>query len=205
MPTNTPMTQDYIEFDKWDQTFYREQHLVTKKWRCTAKSKSTQTQCRRWCQLGYDICKFHGQKAVAGNLVHGKVSRYAVGVLKDSVEEFLNNTELKSLTHEIALLKALLTKYLERITSHPNLINVHSSDHVLKLVDGIRRSVETCCRLEDGLHVKIDVLQVEKLAMYVIHEMREVITQEVGPEQASKMNILLQDRISNAKIVPGIN
>ena len=80
--------------------------------RCTAKNRNGE-RCKRQAAVGFKVCASHGGNEKSGAPIkHGRYSQKLIPRLKNRMEEFLANPDLKRLDHEIALNLVLIEECL---------------------------------------------------------------------------------------------
>lgn len=136
---------------------------------CTAQSKRTGEQCRRHAVTGYSVCQVHG----AGSPHQGRpggapptTGRYSLAkqkALAAKVSQYLADPAPGDLRAELALLRALLQTYLDRLNldemAQPNRADPVPIDdegrelvgsqiaQVYEMVDSIAKLVERIARI----------------------------------------------------------
>jgi len=96
--------------------------------------------------LGTGKCRIHGGSEKMGRPpVHG---RYAVKhreKLHSKMQEFLNDPAPANLMPELAIQRALLQDFLERLTDQP--LDAKSSGHIFEMTESISRLVERITKM----------------------------------------------------------
>lgn len=86
---------------------------------CTAMSKQTHERCRRHATPGSDKCRNHGGKSPRGiaskKYKTGKYSQVLTARALSTYEQAVNDPDLLSLRHDIALLESRLIELLSRM------------------------------------------------------------------------------------------
>lgn len=103
---------------------------------CTAKSKTTQVQCKQPAAKGKDKCRFHGG---ATPIKHGLHSKYAQGTLRGRIEAAQKDPELLNLERVIAVGQGLMDHALEQTNDAPAVD--------AERVDALRKLCETVGKL----------------------------------------------------------
>ncbi len=85
---------------------------------CKAHSKQSGERCKRAVRSGYEVCDMHGagRRGHPGdaNLKHGKFSKFANLSVQELQAEYLQSETSNDMSDELALLRALLQKFLEK-------------------------------------------------------------------------------------------
>ena len=111
--------------------------------RCGAKTRSG-TPCQNW-GMENGRCRMHGGKA-GRPITHGRYSVKHRASLQAKMNEFLDDPQPGNLKHELALQRALLQDFLDRL-GDPNLISIKVRVHAFDMIDAISRLVERISRI----------------------------------------------------------
>ena len=111
--------------------------------RCGAKTRSG-TPCQNW-GMENGRCRMHGGKST-GPIVHGRYSVKHKAKLQAKMDKFLNDPQPGNLMHEIALMRALLQDFLDRL-GDPIGISIKMRTHVFDMADDIGRMIERLSRM----------------------------------------------------------
>lgn len=106
---------------------------------CQAKAKSTGEQCKRRAVNGKRVCTVHGGLTPGGlaspNLKTGRYSKYLPAQLQDRYQEAVSDPDILSLNEDVALLRSLVFKHLESMSTgdtHPSWKLAYSALQKLK-------------------------------------------------------------------------
>src|SRR5690606_14601494 len=87
---------------------------------CGAKTRSGSPcqQVAGWGtdQVGTGRCKLHGGASTGRPIIHGRYSFKHAASLQGKVQEYLADPEPGNLLHELALMRALLQDFLDKMT-----------------------------------------------------------------------------------------
>jgi len=120
-------------------------------------------------------------------------SKYANEYLKDKVEKFLNDPNIKSIRDELALLRALLQNALDKVENEETL-QEHSGT-VQLLSEKVVSCAATLVRIEDGMNLNLNVIELQAVANQIV----AIIKQEI---QDPKVQEKLAKRISELTFKP---
>lgn len=150
---------------------------------CVAYTHKAARQCRNWSEPFKDKCRMHGGRAP---IKSGKYSKYKVEFLK-KVKEFANSPNLKSLSNEIGILRALLMNQLQKITEQGdfnpgNEPSPRAAALLAGIIEPIRRSVETLVKIEDGMRLTLDIPDLKAILEQIV----QIIHEEVKDHNITK-------------------
>lgn len=111
---------------------------------CTATSKRSGERCRNAAIKGKDVCRLHGGQTPTK---HGLYSKYRSGIFQERAEELKATPDLLDVTQYVALLAAMLEKFLEDLKAIGR-VGQADRDSITKLVDVIVKCIEKARRLE---------------------------------------------------------
>ena len=117
---------------------------------CTATSKRTGKRCKNPCVTNWEVCRHHG--AGGGRPIeHGLYAKRENKELMfgDRAGELVTADNLLDLKSYIALLRAMLEDFLERLAVSDRVSQV-DRDAVLKMVEAITRNIERLHKLEES-------------------------------------------------------
>ena len=162
--------------------------------RCTARTKRglrtlgeeadyEQLRCKRHCEEGYKVCRIHG--ANANNHggtppVTGLYSKFLTGDLADRIHELQSEAKWADLANEIVVLRALLTRYLERNEELNNLDDEGAHRNIVNLIEEIGKSVERKHKIDYGVE---HVINIQGLAAYAVR-IADIINNHVADERS---------------------
>lgn len=158
---------------------------------CTAKSKQTGKQCKLKSIDGKDKCRFHGGLTP---VKHGLYSKYMAQPVKKKYLEFLENSDLKDLSHEIARLRAILAEMDENnLSSSPDNIPLF-----LSACEAISRLTERHFKILEGSKFVITIENVQVMIQQVV-----VIISRHVTDVETRQKIALD--LANVKVLGGEN
>jgi len=163
--------------------------------RCKAHSKNPpHKRCMQWAVKGKDVCRMHGGSTP---IKHGLYSKYAGSRLRAQIEQAKNDPELLSLREELALSKALISGFLEQLGDDGEFSNI-DRQHMLTLIDNVRKVSESLTRIEQGMNMFIDARQF----VVLIEQIVSIVRRYADDETAVKIAKHLQ-RIDSSAGGPG--
>ena len=118
---------------------------------CGAKTKGKGTPCKRpagWGtkHVGEGRCKLHGGASDGRPIIHGRYSFKHREKLQEKMQKFLTDPEPGNLIHELALERALLQDFLDRL-GDPLTISIQHRNHVFDMIEAAGRMVERISRI----------------------------------------------------------
>lgn len=120
---------------------------------CTATAKSTGKRCKNPAVAGYRVCRLHGagnaNKGKQGGrpIVHGRYSFKHAASLQGKVQEYLADPEPGNLLHELALMRALLQDFLDKMTD--GAVDARSRGYAFEMAESISRTVERIAKIQN--------------------------------------------------------
>lgn len=160
--------------------------------RCTAKSKQSGAQCRRFASPGFKVCHMHGSKGARANLKHGRYSKSPLlnlEFLRGRVNEMLNDPGIKSLRTEVALLRAILVSRLESMDQSGS-VSKEEAEEVQRHCELISKVVEKCVRIEEGMKYTIDVRHADRMFRDFADVVKDAI--ESGCDKSTSERVLFK-------------
>jgi hypothetical protein len=147
---------------------------------CGAKTRAG-TPCKQKAGWGTDHvgegrCKLHGGKGSGRPIIHGRYSFKHKESLREKQRIFLNDPDAGNLLPELALLRALLQDYLDRLGDDMKLSHFNVG-HVQGLVTDIGRHVERIARIQNQTALTIAEVQFIQVAL------KEIIGKYVPEER----------------------
>jgi len=123
---------------------------------CQAKAKSTGEQCKRRAVNGKRVCTVHGGLTPGGlaspNLKTGRYSKYLPAQLQDRYQEAVSDPDILSLNEDVALLRSLVFKHLESMSTgdtHPSWKLAYSALQKLKKAIATGDAVDLITAMEE--------------------------------------------------------
>lgn len=123
---------------------------------CQAKAKSTGEQCKRRAVNGKRVCTVHGGLTPGGlaspNLKTGRYSKYLPAQLQDRYQEAVSDPDILSLNEDVALLRSLVFKHLESMSTgdtHPSWKLAYSALQKLKKAIATGDAVDLLAAMEE--------------------------------------------------------
>lgn len=115
---------------------------------CGAKTRKG-TPCKRPAGWGTDHagkgkCKLHGGNA-GRPVITGRYSVKHRASLHDKMQQFLSDPAPANLMPELAIQRALLEEFLEKVTEGP--VSAKTTDHIFAMTEAISRLVERITRM----------------------------------------------------------
>ena len=94
---------------------------IVKYIQCRAHRKRSEAQCKNRVVDGMTVCRYHGGNTPVGvnsvHYKHGKYSRHLPEKIRMRYKDALDDPDLMSLKHDIAVTEARLTELMEKIDS----------------------------------------------------------------------------------------
>ena len=159
-----------------------------KRGRCKARTAQDPTKrCRLRAIRGSEYCSVHRGK---NQIRSGLNNRYFVGAFGELVKDIdLDIDRHKDLTHEIHLLRTMLTLLLNKADTDDV-----ADGAVLRYTEQIGKLAKTMEHIEHGLKLTLNPRQVATLANQIV----EIINQEVDDPQ---VRAVISERIANLVVV----
>lgn len=158
---------------------------------CRAHAKQTGELCEAPARRNYPVCGMHGagrgdKHPGDANIIHGRRSRFMRERLLDLQQTFLEDEVPEDLTHEIAMLRALLQNFMERISTdnleerrllaEQGIGEMEQIAGAARLIDSISAAAARMDKMKkDDAVPKSDVLR-------VINEMRDAALRCISSE-----------------------
>lgn len=141
---------------------------------CTARSQRSGERCRGWAVPGKTVCYQHGGAPGIGRpVVHGRYSQafQRSPALQALYEAMRDDPKLAETANEIAVLRALLHRYLDQYgeSLHPEALRI-----VQDFAEGITRAVERRHKMEHGDQLTITVHDWQAFVAGALTVIREV-------------------------------
>jgi hypothetical protein len=111
--------------------------------RCGAKTKNGGT-CKSW-GMENGRCRMHGGTNPGRPIIHGRYSVKHRASLNEKMQQFLADPAPANLMPELAIQRAFLEEFLDKVTSGP--ISAKTADHVFAMTESIGRLVERITRM----------------------------------------------------------
>lgn len=112
--------------------------------RCGAKTRSGKP-CQSWA-MENGRCRMHGGTNPGRPIIHGRYSVKHRTRLNEKIQEFLSDPAPANLMHELAIQRAFLQDFFDKITGDEK-INVKTTQHVFDMTEAISRLVERITRI----------------------------------------------------------
>lgn len=162
---------------------------------CTATSKSTGERCVKPARTGYTVCEVHGagkglKHPGDANLKHGKYSKFRLFNVGDMVDEFRENMATNDLTNELAIARATLQAFLDRLNTEEAIANnligvmddVSAVAAIARLIDSIGQLATRMQKIRESDAIPRDEV------IRLIAEMYAVAQQTVSdPEEMAEL------------------
>jgi hypothetical protein len=136
---------------------------------CTGFVKSSGRRCQRRPAPGRSTCLKHGGRA-GRPIIHGKYSKYPTKAIKDAIEEFQNDPDLRNLNDEVIILRALIAN----IAENDGLVGMDKEGnpmikHMTDLVDTLGKTIERSTKIETMEKGNLTLAQVDLMMRQVIN------------------------------------
>jgi len=147
------------------------------------QSSAGLNQCMNRSVVGTSHCKAHGGASIAARNERAAIHKFRKTKWYDAIKDEYDQSSVKSLHGEVAVLKMLLTNLVGRIQTESDLMIQTGS--ISDLVVKIDKVVTSCHKLDKEQSMLVDQATVMQFAMSV----SEVIMQELdGPEDKEKLS-----------------
>ena len=111
--------------------------------RCGAKTRSG-TPCKSWA-MENGRCRMHGGTNPGRPIIHGRYSVKHRESLNSKMQEFLSDPAPANLMPELAIQRALLEEFLDKVTDGP--VSAKTTEHIFDMTESISRLVERITRM----------------------------------------------------------
>lgn len=123
------------------------------------------------------FCHLHGANKVIESNERKNIRNYKLSQLQSEFNHQMNNTQIKGLREEIALIRMMIQAYLTKASCENDLILY--SGPISDLVTKLEKMVSSCHKLEGSMGQLLDKQAILQFASSVIAIIGEVINDEV--------------------------
>ena len=152
------------------------------------------SQCSFIAMEGQIYCELHAIAAKKQEKAKD-LRNYNLTKWKGQVNQFADNSQIKSLREEAGILRMTLETLLNRYTTDDDLLMIMPK--VLDLTDRIGKMVSIMHKLDSSLGQLLDKQQIIQLAMEISKIISDYVTDPVILEQISTAISLTLDRVGN--------
>lgn len=125
---------------------------------------------------GSDYCKVHTPGIVAAKASKERIRNYKLGQYQQRVGELADNSQVKNLREEIAILRLTLETTLNRCLGENDLL-IHSNK-IMMLAGQIQRLVESCHKIEQATGFLLDKIALTKIVFQIVEVCEKRINDE---------------------------
>jgi len=158
------------------------------------KGTTAQGQCKYRAVPETDYCKMHGGGAAKSRLVKQEQRKYKLAVWQDRVNEFADDTDLKSVNDEIGILRMTLEGVLNACKTNQDLLLY--APKISDLVAKVEKLVVTCHKLEAAAGITLTKAAAAALAVQIV----DIVDKHVkDPDAVAAIAEEIGSAIANAK------
>lgn len=136
--------------------------------------KANGKRCARWASRGKDRCPMHG--GITTGIIRVSYS-FQTEKMRAVYERFRDDPDRVDLSGELALLRTLMQGILDRFQGNPDQFPLELISTVKDLVSDIGATAERLNRIEKGLQINVNVMQIrmvtEQLAVIIANRVSD--------------------------------
>lgn len=142
--------------------------------RCQGLAGKGSRQCPFQAIEGTPFCPRHGGNKTSASEVKQNQRTYLLSMFKERTDRQADNSKLKSLREDVAVLRMMLETKLNKCTDDQQLLM--QSGQIIEMVREITKTVKVCHELELSLNTVLDKAQAEAWVANIGQILSNIIT-----------------------------
>lgn len=158
---------------------------------CTGMSKRTGQRCKAQALTGKDVCYHHQGRPPK----HGLYSKYKSHAVGERITQLLEDPDLLDLKRPVALIEALIEKFLEDAAEAGIKIGIPERQALLNLAKEEARAIERYFRVTEGTK---HTVRVEIIHLF-LGEIAKIVNEEVTD---ARTRARIAERMGGLRLLP---